>query len=562
MNPENDPFAQWRRPKVETTNDPFAQWRRPKESIKKETSALKEAPVQFAKGFVSGGLGTYGDIFDLLRLQPSGLLEGEKKQRQEEFKSLGKLEKGEQTLADLMTIAEDEVLPRYSRVGSSEEFSKGIEKHAGIGEPETFAGKVAKRGGRLSGSIAATGGGASAKELLAAPLAAGTTGQTLEEIGAPPWVQVVGEIATFMKFHPSKTPVTAKSPEIKSELNRLRNAGYSENDITLAKNALEERGVLEKIAKPTPKSTIAFENFAKRSNEQIAQAFKEGLPGIEKGIEHLKDISKELFSDLESFAGKVQIKNPQAFQKSASDIISRLEKTLANTPQEKQVISLLEDAFFKAEKGASGEHFVNFYQGLNQIGNWVSPSQREHVFTEIKNALKQTFKEQGPEGQKLANMLEEANKSYIKVKRAEDALDLMAKSTTEEGINFKKLAKELENPDKFKTISNAIGKEQAGKVKFISKMTEDVNSLKKRLDGGLAKKAFGTVKAWEFAKSLATLNFKELGILVGTEIGGRIANKLLTDSKYQNLYLKFIDKIKSSRFDEAASILNSLQSNS
>ncbi len=203
----------------------------------------KDIGIQGSKGLISG-IGSYGDILDLLGIQSKEILPGEEAKRGREFEVLEKLKNKEvPSVGELEELTDDDVLPRYSRLATSHDVSE-FAHELGTPRAKSAAGRYAERIGRLTGTSLVTGGVG-----LKAPVAAGLAGQFLEENGYPPWAQAAAEILISLRMAPKSTKnITSKSPEVEETISNLRKAGYSEKDITLAKNSLEERKLLKKYA--------------------------------------------------------------------------------------------------------------------------------------------------------------------------------------------------------------------------------------------------------------------------------------------------------------------------
>lgn len=530
--PSNEPEA--------STQSARPKFRLRQPSTESENTLIKHAKditQQAFKGTATGFAGTYGDILDFFGLQPRETLPGEEAVRERE-----------RTASDVELAAineADEILPRYSRLPSGSEVESAIESTTGIGKPKTLGGRFSERAGRFVGGGAAFG---SPQVGLAAKAA--TVGQAAEEMGAPSWLQAALEIGTFIKGSKSKTPLSSKSPEVEKELSKLRKMGYSDEDLTLAKNALEDRKWLKKVSSISPDAEKRFQSALKESESRVENILSDAFPGIrEEGVSGLQRVSSELFDSLDDIAKNVVIERPQSFVKNAEKAIDSLKGTLANTPQEKEVIGVLEKAMESAVEGRSADVYTRFYKGLNQIGKWGTPKEREHVFTLIKDAIKQTFRDQGPEGAKVANALEEANKSWMKYLQAKDVTELMEKAVTDEGINFGKLHKILENPSNFKTFSKGVGSEQASNLRQISKSASDISQLEKAIKGGTAKELLGVGKVYAIAKAMVTGDLSALGAYVGVQALGKLSTKMLIDPKLQNLQLKMMNAVKSGSID-------------
>jgi len=584
-----------------TPQEVLSYFNTPKQEEKPEETGFKDYVSDFGKqavqGLGVGAIGTYGDILDLLGVQAKEILPGEKAKYSREFDILEKMEQGNKpSFGELMELSgDDDIVPRYSRLPSSQEAEQLGSDLGLISEPKTAAGRYGRRIGKLGGAGAALGGGG-----IVAPIVAGIAGQTLEELGAPPWAQAAAEIIATLKYAPkSNVPVTSKSKEVEKVVQDLRKAGFSEQDITLAKNSLEQRNILKKISKPTDKSKRAFqhaeENTAKNFDKILESSF-EGL--TTEGPDVFKNISADIFHNLDEIAQKVPVSQTSEFAQDLSEIVKSLEKTLAGTPQENQIIEFLNKAIessrpkFKGGKAAvleqpsslldqfgnrimapgkpaipaqrapdlTADYYLRFYKGLNAIGQWDNPKQREFVFSKVKDAVKKVLVKQGKEGIEVANELERANKSWMKYLKAENISDLLRKYSTEDGINFTRLSKSLENHKNYDVLVDGLGAEKAKNLKLIADTGKSIKNLDKQITGDQAKQIFGSLKLWEFAKSVATLNLKSLGLIIGNELAGKFATKLLTDEKYQNIARRMMQAASDQKWMQMSILSRNLQS--
>jgi len=521
-------------------------------------SALREAAVHGAKGLARGAIGSYGNVLDIAGLSPKGQAFGEKERRAHEFEILKKMEQPGYvpSYGELMSLS-DEGFPSY-RFPTSEDVESLMRQLGAPEEPETAAGRYASRIGEFVGAGSAFGAPAVVPSAIA-----GAAGQSLEEIGAPKWAQAAAEIATLLKTGKVKGGLNATNPEIKGKLADLKQMGFSDQDLTLAMNALKERGVVEKLAKETGHSNKIFEksfsNMSERFNEQLAKAY----PGLEEGLPAMKEAAGEIFDSVKTKARDLNVTDPRAFTDKISKVIEELHRTLANTPQEKEVIQLLGEAQKKALKGAPADYFIDFYQGLNQIGHWKNPKQREHVFSVVKNGIKDALREQGPKGKELAADFDTANKAWQKFKSAEDVTKFLSRAITENGVDFKRMSGLLEDPKSMNYLSKEIGSQQAENLKKIADAGKNTDKLKEKIKGGSFKKGLETAKQMEVLIGLATLDpsqiAKALGIAIGAEGVSRLATKFLTDPKYQSLSLKAIESINSNKVQAAKSLIDAFE---
>lgn len=518
---------------------------------------VSEIPGQLAQGTGIGALGTYGDILDIVGLQSPETLPGEQEKRGREFDILSNMQQGKvPSIGELDELVDDDVLPRYSRTPNSPQIEQFLEEF-GATEPKTPTGRFSRRAGRFVGSNLAFAGSS-----LKTPVAMAITGQALEEAGAPPWLQATGEILTGLKTSNVNKTISSGSPVINKQLDRLKSLGFDEKDLTLARNALEDRGYLKKAAKYTRQAEKQFKNTHENIKNNLNSIIEEGLPGLQtEGPVTFKKSAEELFNSLDDYAREIPIRKPYAFTKAANNAIEEMKRSLANSSAKNEAIKILEEAKNSALDSAKpGDFYTNFYKELNSVGNWGNPKQREVAFGTVKNAIKQTFKEQGPEGIKLANALENANKSWMKYLNAQEVSDILGKVSSEEGINFKKLSTALQKPDNFESFSKGIGENQAKNLLKISDIASEIGNLEKSMKGGFSKDLLNQGAIYGISKAILTGDLETLKAMVGIQVAGRLATNLLVNPSYQNIWLNMMRAAKNEKWSEVASLSKVLQS--
>lgn len=527
-----------------------------KEKELSKSDYAKDVGTQFGKGFTIGSIGSYGDLFDLFGLQAKETLPGEKAKYDREFDVLSKMQKGEETpsTGDLLELSsDDDIAPRYSRLPTSQDLSQIAEK-GGIGKPKSAAGRYAERIGHLSGSGAVLPGGG-----IKAPIVAGAVGQTLEEAGAPPWAQAAGEILAFMKTMPkSIAPITSNSPEIKNVIERLRKAGFSEQDITLARNSLEDKNLLKKWAKMTPEAEKSINTAVENSEKLFKENIYKALPGYETGgMKALENSANELYATMEKVAQSVPVKKANALKNSLEKSIGYLKSHAVGEDQRK-MINYLEDALSKVDGERNADFFTDFYRGLNKEGKWLNPAQKEHILRETKDAIKQTFSEGGPEANKFGKYFDKVNESWRKWIDVQDAMEILHKGQKNEGLNWKFLSKTFNDPEKMKLLEKSLGKEQAQNMRAISEGVNSIETLEKTLKSTKDKSLLQGLKAIEGIKAFFSGDYKTLAALFGASKAQNLATKMLTDVKYQNLMKKFVTASKESSPQQAAILARNL----
>ncbi len=517
-----------------------------KPKVKEEPSVAKDVAQQTGKGLTMGALGTYGDIFDLLGLQAKEIPQSQQQQHSREFQALERMEQPgyKPALSDIETIADYEPIPRFSRAASGQDVSNVVQQLTGIGEAKTTPGKYGKRIGQLAGGGAAFGSAA-----LKAPLIAGTAGQTLEEMGAPPWAQAAAEMVAFLKTAKSNTPLTSKSPEVQNSISKLKKMGFSDEDVTLAKNALEEKGLLTKVAKMTGEAEKKFESTLKNSEKTFNNILHQAFPGLEKGIERAGQNASEFYKGISDHASKIPINNNKIFAQETEKAIEYLKKIPA-VGGRKDALEYLEKGIEMSKNAKSADFYTDYYKGLGELGNWANPHTKEHVLGLVKKSIKDNFAANGKEGYEFAQMFEHANDVYSKFKNAEKITTFLKPAMTEEGMNFKKLQNIISKPENYELLEESLGKVQAGNLKEIVKSGESIVKMRDQIIGGTGKKYGAIGKIGVAAYSFLTQDYKKLGLILGEEVAERAATKMLTDVKYQNSIKKMINAANESKFDQ------------
>ena len=520
----------------------------------KETGAVEDIAKQGAQGFGIGSLGTYGDILDLLGIQSEGMLPGEKEKYGRESDILKSMQEGKRPSAsDLAELSgDDEISPRTSRLASSQNVEEVGKKLGLVSEPKTAAGRYARRIGKIGGGTASLGGGG-----ILAPIAAGTAGQTLEELGAPPWAQAAAEIVAGLKFAPkTNVPITSKSKEVEKVIGDLRKAGYSDKDLTLAKNALEERNILKKFATLTPKAENAIQQGVKNSEELFKEQIKKGLPGYaEGGLPYLEKQASGVYQAMEELASSVPIKNKEPFRKSIQDSIDYMQKS-ALLPEEKQFIEFLKEGLEKVDKSDTADFMTSFYRKLGKSGKWTDAKTKEHLLTTVQKGIKNSFAESGTEAAKFGKYFEKTNEAWKHWIKTRDFMETIEKASTVDGMNFKKLSSILNNPENHELAKKVLGPEQLDNIKTINKGAEAIESLLKQIKP--ADQSSKMIKSLEAARAFFTGSWKTLGALMTYETAKSVATKILIDPKKQNIAKKLIIAAKNNSPQQAAILAQEL----
>lgn len=514
---------------------------------------LKDATQQVSQGLGIGALGTYGDIFEMLGLNPKDVSESEKDKYSREFATLEKMEKGEvPSSGELMGLSEDD-LPRYSRLPTSQDVESLGKEFGLVSEPESAAGRYAKRIGKLASGSLVTG-----LPAIKAPIVAGLAGQTIEEAGGPPWMQAAAEIIASLKFAPKTgtRAVTSKSPEVEQTLQNLRNAGFAEQDLTLAKNALEERKLLKKFSKLTPEAENTINKSIQNSETLLKDQIAKGLPGYaEGGLTYLEKQASNVYKTMEEVASSVPIKNSEPMKKAIDQSIKYLEK-YPLLKEQKEFIEFMKEGLSKSGNANTAEFYTGFYRNLNRAGNWGNPTQKEHILGIVKKGIKETFDQSGPEAKKFGEYFEKTNEAWKKWLDAKDVMSMFEKAITNEGINFKKVSSILNDPETYKQANKVLGPQQIKNIEYISKGAQHIESLLKQIPS--ADKSSQTFKMLESLRGIISGDFRPLAVLIGMEGAKRLATDVLINPKKQNIMLKIIDAAKNKSPQQAAILAQEL----
>ena len=451
-----------------------------------------------------------------------------------------------------MELSDEDIAPRHSKLPSSqnvEEFGKDLGL---VSEPKTAAGRYGRRIGKLGGGGVAFGGGG-----IAAPIAAGIAGQTLEELGAPPWAQAAVEIIAGLKFAPkSNVPITSKSKEVEQVIKDLRKAGYTEKDITLAKSALEERKILKKYAALTPEAENAIQKGVKNSEELFKGEIKKGLPGYaEGGLPYLEKQAKNVYQSMEEVAASVPISNKEPFRKSIEQSIEYMEKS-ALLPEEKEFIGFLKEGLEKVDKSQTADFLTSFYRKLGKSGNWTDPKTKEHILGLVQRGIKGSFAESGREAEKFGKYFDATNKTWKHWLNARDLMQTIEKTQNVDGMNFKKLTSILNDPQNHELAKKVLGPEQVKNIKAISEGAQAIESLIKQIPKN--DKTIQSLKLLEGVRAMFSGDYKTLAAVIGLDAAKRLSTKLLIDPESQNIMERIIIAAKNNSPQQAAILAQEL----
>ncbi len=552
-----DEFAAFR-PNEEEINQSRQQKQEKRSSISEN---VKDFGKQAAKETLIGIGGTYGDLLKLVGLNP-GEKESTKQKNQRDFDVLDRMDKPgyKPSFNDILSLSDDDDILPSGGLPTSESLGGLNDLVGGPGEPETPGGSYGKRFGKLYGPGVALG----QVNPLAAGAAAGV-GEGIEAAGGGELAQTAGEIATLLLTggRSGKKLGDVGKKEIRTKIQTLRKLGYSDEEITLAINSGSKGRVGNVKATKGAKTQQAFEDFAEKSDQMVGEILSDSITGYERGPQHVHKLASDAYGQVAQQAAKLTIRDSTPFINSATRVVRELRRNLGRNPEAETFLNRLANAVVDSTKNPTAESFMNFYKELNAAGKWMGRSQKDRLITEVKNGIKDTFKSEGKAGRKLAEDFEKVNAGIKKAYDAEEIHHLMNKVWTQEGGNYNKFHKLFDNTENVQLFESVLGKTQADNIRMIAKTGKEVKDFDK------AWKAVSPLKGTKTnltsgAYYLFHQNLPGLAVATGIKGGSvaakKLAEKSLTDPKYQNLMIRGLHAIKNGSVKTFGTIIDQLQS--
>lgn len=539
-----DAFADYR-PREEEIEEVKAEKRKPKKPPTTWES-VKDYAKQATKETLIGVGGTWGDLAELAGLGNKGGTPGQKSRWDAEAEILDKMNQPgyKPSFSDIYMLSGDsDIAPEPFSLPTTKDLESVNDFLGGPGEPETDAGRYGKRQGRLYGSGLAFG------QVNPIPaLAAGGVGQVVEDQGGGPLLQAASEIATLLLTQgrgAGKTLVGSAKKEVSDKINKLRQLGYTEEEITLAINSASKGKNLGIKASKGAKTEQAFENFAEHSNQMVSDILTAEIPGIERGVANVHQMASDAYGQVAREASQLVIRDSTPFIDSATNVVREVRRNLGRNPEAETFLNRLHDAVVASTQNPTAENYMNFYKELNKAGNWMSRNQKDRLLTQVKNGIKDTFRSEGPQGRQLAQKFEEANAGIRKAFQAEEVHELIQKTATQEGIDFKKLNKLFDKPDNVHLFEDVLGARQTANLQQIAKTGKEVKDFDKAWKATSLVTGTPTSMATNLGYLIYSGNWPAIVGLKGMEaVGRKLSEKALTDPKFQNLIIRGLHAIK------------------
>lgn len=335
----------------------------------------KDVAQQIASKGAQGLFGNYGNIAQSIGLgTKENLLPGQETRLKAEF----------ETGIDL---SDDDILPNYSRLPTSQDIAKGIEYVTGIGEGKTPAGRIAGRGAEFLGEGLSTPGGG--VKGLASLAGAGIAGQSAREVRAPEALASAIEIGGSIIPSAISGKVNPTRSDAKEIANAGRAIGLTEKQITPLIQSERKSATLSKIARKGEGTKNLFNS--------IKDSLGDSYSGIKYSVRN---------------ASPVNPVNQNTLTRKFTAIRDDLAKTVKASPDKESAIKFIDDAIEKINtSGATPEELLNFWQDINKSVRWNSIQGGKKSLSRLKEPVLDVLKNEAPQA---AKDFELTNKLYSK----------------------------------------------------------------------------------------------------------------------------------------------------
>lgn len=349
---------------------------------------LKDVSEQILSKGASGFVGGYGNILESFNLQPKEgqQLPGQEAKNAQQFDVLEKMQKGERpTAQELLELSDDEI-PNLSRLPTSKEVQKAIEKQTGISSGKTPAGRIAGQSAQFGGEGIVTGSGL--KGLIGLTLS-GAGGQAVREAGGPEalatGIEIAGPLATSA-IQGKLSPSNAKAKDI---VDSGRAIGLTEKQIAPLMQGETKMAILSKVARKGTKTKNLFAS--------IKESLGDSYQNIKQSVSNL---------------GNVNYANQKILIDKFTRIKNDLQKTLKASPDKEAAIKFIEEAVDKVSKsGTTAEELINFWQDINKSVKWNSIQGGKKSLSQLKEPILEVLNNVAPQAAKDFEM---TNKLYTK----------------------------------------------------------------------------------------------------------------------------------------------------
>lgn len=357
--------------------------------VDEDVNTVKDVAQQAVSKGLAGAAGSYGNILETLGLQlkKGEMLPGQKSRMNLSYNLLERLNKGEKLSApEIDFLVEEDVLPNYNRLPTSEDVSGLIKEKTGIGEGKTPLGRITGRAAQFGGETLSLGG---VGNTLKWGAAAGGLGQSIREVGAPEKLATGAELATSILPGGISKALAPTSKSAQKIVKSGRQLGLTDSQITPLIQGEKKISALSKAARKGERTKNLFGSI------------KEKLGDTYSSLKELPEAKKILPTAERSSLGK-----------NLTKIEAELSKTLSPSPDKKAALDYIEKAIQTLHThDVSPEYLMNFWQDINKSVNWNSIQGGKKSLAALKAPISEALKKTSPQ---IAETFEQANELYSK----------------------------------------------------------------------------------------------------------------------------------------------------
>ena len=286
---------------------------------------------------------------------------------------------------------DDDILPSYAKLSTSDSVQKLLKELTGVGEGETPAGRIAGRGAEFLGEgLAYPGSGTKA---LLALIGAGVGGQSIRESGLPEGLASGVEIAGSIIPSAIQGRLAPSRKEAKELTNAGRLLGLTEKEITPLAQSERKVATLSKIARKGDRTKELFSD--------VKNKLGESYQNIRKSVSNL---------------GNVDNANKTLLETKFTNIRNDLSKTIKPSPDKESAIKFIDEAIDKIKvKGASPEELINFWQDINKSVKWNSLQGGKKSLAQLKEPILEVLQNVSPTAAKDFEMTNQLYSKYSQI---------------------------------------------------------------------------------------------------------------------------------------------------
>lgn len=502
---------------------------------------IKDIGKQVFKKGTAGALGGYGNLLDFIHAQTKEqMTPGQKAITQAEFEA-------PETL--LPFLQEDDILPRFSRLGSQQEAESLIEMLGGPGEAETEAGRIAGRGAEFAGSTLGFGASGNLLKLLAS---VGLGGQLTRELGGHEAVATGIELLPLAQAgyniakagRGTKTPVTKPSGMPVRKFEKLKKSTpVFEGTLTKAKESIEGdfRKLTEDLLRKTNKSYVALSENPE-FKQQIGDLFGKVKQAAAEFSEPItpRGMAQTLTKEIEAIGKRgISLSDSEKVQRS---LLKKFRKDIVN---KNVTAEQLVDQYRK-----NNEQLSKLYpygdRALENIG-------KRNALESYNRAIAESIEEHFPNSE-FSELFKFTNKRWSEIKKIETIDKYLDALFGKKNINFRQAEKIFTDPKRAERMKNAIGPQVFDDFKQINKdLLSKENALKL-----LNAKGIDVNKIGKYALSYM-VKPKFAATQAAVDLGSKIYRHALYQPEFMREWSKALSRLKKGDVQQALVMIDRLQ---